>query len=202
MLLRYGPQMNLNMCTRNLAAVPFAVAVLVATVATGSGCSSDVIYDEVPSNMVSTRVAPAYVTPARNDFNLDIRLTYPDLDSLRVQSGSTAQVRFTVWAYDALVADVSATPIVTEDFKLRPSSFAYPLRFSSTALDKIEIQSGDPESIRYYVTLFVDVDGDGVSCNGDLRPDRTISRPQFYTLNDTDNAVELALKAVQGEVCN
>jgi len=194
--------MILSTYIKNLAAAPLATVALVAITAAGSGCSSDVIYDEVPSNMVATQAAPTYAIPERSDYNLDIRLAHPDINRLRARAGETPQVRFTVWAYDELVADVSATSIVTEEFKLRPAAFGYPLRFASTALDAIEIKSGDPESIRYYITLFVDVDGDGVSCNGDLRPDRAISRPQFYTLEDTDNALELTLKAVQGEVCN
>jgi len=194
--------MILKPYTNKLAASPSAFLALVAIAVAGSGCSSDVIYDEVPSNMVATQAAPTYAIPERNDYNLDIRLTHPDIDRLRAQAGAVPQVRFTVWAYDELVADVSATSIVTENFNLRPASFEYPLRFASTALDAIEIKSGDPESIRYYVTLFVDVDGDGVSCNGDLRPDRAISRPQFYTLQNTDSTLELTLKAVQGEVCN
>jgi len=144
--------------------------------------------------------APSPTPPSVSDYNLEFRLVSDQLDDLLVVEPRPT-VSYTLWAYDQLVADVSATEIKVVEFELRPQAASYLLQFNKEDLEAIELKSDVQDAVRYYVTMNVDVDGDGVSCNGDFRQNLDVARPEFFPLSRTvvDQVIEVA--EISGEVC-
>jgi len=144
--------------------------------------------------------APSPTPPSVSDYNLEFRLVSDQLDDLLVVEPRPT-VSYTLWAYDQLVADVSATEIKVVEFELRPQAAPYLLQFNKEDLEAIELKSDVQDAVRYYVTMNVDVDGDGVSCNGDFRQNLDVARPEFFPLSRTvvDQVIEVA--EISGEVC-
>ena len=55
---------------------------------------------------------------------------------------------------------------------------------------------------RYYISLDIDVDGDGETCNGDFRQNLEVARPEFFPLTRTDVEQVIEIAEISGEVCN
>jgi len=142
-----------------------------------------------------------YPVPETADYNLELQLKSELIDVLMQSANGVAKVQFTVWAYDELAADVSATQIAVDEFTLRPQSVSYPLRFNKEAFEMIEFRSGNEDALKYYVTLNVDTNGDGAVCDGDLRQDFSNVRPEFFSVNDTEINRAIEIHEVTGEAC-
>ena len=143
-----------------------------------------------------------YSVPPPADYNLEFGLSSDQIDTVLSRANPLPMVRFTIWAYDQIAADVSATKIKVEEFPLRPQSVSYPLRFNREDLQAIEIQSDRQDEVRYYISLDVDVDGDGETCNGDFRQNLEVARPEFFPLTRTDVEQVIEIAEISGEVCN
>jgi len=142
-----------------------------------------------------------YEVPEVADYNIDITLRDDLIDNKLIMLESLPKVVFTVWGFDELVADVSASEILKSEFPLRPQSVPYPLRFDASELQSIEFQSGQPDAIKYYVTFGVDVDGDGSICNGDFRQDYNLSRPERFPVSLSKVSQSIEIIEVNGEIC-
>ena len=173
--------------------------VVIGVLFTCFACSSDGRFQAAPESVLLPSVDTYPVVP-RADFNLEVRLSGDGLDEV-LFSSPDARALFTVWAYDELVADGSATEILTSEYLLRPQDVDYSVRFNREDLARIEYQSGVEEAIRYYLTAEVDVDANGEICDGDMRQDLGFSRPAFYPTSTTDAEIEVSLAEVFGEPC-
>ncbi len=143
-----------------------------------------------------------YPVPSDADFKVDLTLTNNTINTQLMTLQDLPQVTFTIWGYDGLAADVSATRIKVASFDLRPQSVPYYLRFSDSDLQSIEYQSGSTDSLRYYITMGVDVDGDGQICNGDLRQNYALSQPERFPVTQTEVVREIQVSEVSGEICS
>lgn len=167
-----------------------------------SGAKSGLIEGDALTEPAGPLQVVEYPVPELADYNLDIRLLNDQIDTVLMRTDPLPSVGFTIWAYDEMAADASATKITVEEFALRPQSVAYPLRFNRDDLQAIELLSDNDEAVRYYMTLVVDVNRDGVVCNGDFRQDFSNSGPEFYSLDQTaiDRQIEIAV--VEQEDCD
>lgn len=183
---------------RITATLFFAVmAVCVTACATGSKSAVD--------NSAGTPVLPStqdYPVPDAADFNVDLTLVNVAIDSQLLAMQDSPQVTFTVWGYDELAADTSASSLLVSSYDLRPQSVPYYLRFSESDLQSIEYQSGSANSLRFYITMNVDVDGDGQICNGDFRQDYSISPPERFPVTEKVVIREVPIAEVAGEICS
>jgi len=143
----------------------------------------------------------AVVPPQQADYNVDLKLSNESIDTALMLLNERPRVVFTVWGYDELAADVSATEIKVIDYEIRPQSVPYYVRFAESELRQIEYQSGSTDSLRYYITMAVDVDSDGQICNGDFRQDYTLSRPERFTVEQAALVREISLSEISGEIC-
>ena len=142
-----------------------------------------------------------YRVPQQADYNVDLKLSNESIDTALMLLNERPRVVFTVWGYDELAADVSATEIKVIDYEIRPQSVPYYVRFAESELRQIEYQSGSTDSLRYYITMAVDVDSDGQICNGDFRQDYTLSRPERFTVEQAALVREISLSEISGEIC-
>ena len=142
-----------------------------------------------------------YSVPEAADYNVDLTLRNDVIDNQLMTAPELPKVIFTVWGFDELAADVSATELKVSEFELRPQSVPYYLRFNASKLQLIEFQSGSNENLKYYVTLGVDMDGDGKFCNGDYRQDYSLARPERFKITQTDIAREIPVSEISGEIC-
>ena len=143
-----------------------------------------------------------YPVPQQADYNVDLMLSNESIDTQLMLLDERPRVVFTVWGYDELAADVSASEIKVIGYELRPQSVPYYVRFAESELRQIEYQSGSTDSLRYYITMGVDVDSDGQICNGDFRQDYTLLRPERFTVAQAALAREIPLSEVSGEICD
>lgn len=170
-----------------------------------SGCAGKGLVAEDESAKETAFILPTpadYEVAEAAEYNVDITLRHDLIDNKLMKSESLPSVTFTVWGFDELVADVSASEILKSEFALRPQSVPYPLRFSATDFQSIELQSGQPDAIKYYVTFGVDVDGDDVVCNGDFRQDYSLSRPERFPVTLSNVSQNIEIVEVQGEICS
>ena len=167
------------------------------------GCGSS----DKTSALVQTAAAKSlptiedYRVPQQADYNVDLKLSNESIDTALMLLNERPRVVFTVWGYDELAADVSATEIKVIDYEIRPQSVPYYVRFAESELRQIEYQSGSTDSLRYYITMVVDVDSDGQICNGDFRQDYTLSRPERFTVEQAALVREISLSEISGEIC-
>ena len=167
------------------------------------GCGSN----DKTSALVQTAAAKSlptiedYRVPQQADYNVDLKLSNESIDTVLMLLNERPRVVFTVWGYDELAADVSATEIKVIDYEIRPQSVPYYVRFAESELRQIEYQSGSTDSLRYYITMAVDVDSDGQICNGDFRQDYTLSRPERFTVEQAALVREISLSEISGEIC-
>ncbi len=167
------------------------------------GCGSS----DKTSALVQTAAAKSlptiedYRVPQQADYNVDLKLSNESIDTALMLLNERPRVVFTVWGYDELAADVSATEIKVIDYEIRPQSVPYYVRFAESELRQIEYQSGSTDSLRYYITMAVDVDSDGQICNGDFRQDYTLSRPERFTVEQAALVREISLSEISGEIC-
>jgi len=167
------------------------------------GCGSS----DKTSALVQTAAAKSlptiedYRVPQQADYNVDLKLSNESIDTALMLLNERPRVVFTVWGYDELEADVSATEIKVIDYEIRPQSVPYYVRFAESELRQIEYQSGSTDSLRYYITMAVDVDSDGQICNGDFRQDYTLSRPERFTVEQAALVREISLSEISGEIC-
>ena len=167
------------------------------------GCGSS----DKTSALVQTAAAKSlptiedYRVPQQADYNVDLKLSNESIDTVLMLLNERPRVVFTVWGYDELAADVSATEIKVIDYEIRPQSVPYYVRFAESELRQIEYQSGSTDSLRYYITMAVDVDSDGQICNGDFRQDYTLSRPERFTVEQAALVREISLSEISGEIC-
>lgn len=143
-----------------------------------------------------------YPVPSDADFKVDLTLTNDAINTQLMAMQDLPKVTFTIWGYDELAADVSATSIKVASFDLRPQSVPYYLRFSDSDIQSIEYQSGSTDSLRYYITMGIDVDGDGQICNGDLRQNYAVSQPERFPVTQTKVVREIQVSEVSGEICS
>ncbi len=115
------------------------------------------------------------------------------LVGLPADVGCDARVRATVFGYDMFVADVSATALL-EVVATVPGNGALTLNLDATDFARIEFQSGGPDALGYYVSLFVDVDANGVECEPDLSQDFSASPMAFHNQRDTGVALDITLR--------
>ena len=167
-----------------------------------TACTSGTKDNSPEPEPVPTPEIVEYSVPPPADYNLELGLSSDQIDSVLTKTDPLPIVRFTIWAYDQIVADVAATKIKVEEFPLRPQAISYPLRFNREDLQAIEIQSDTQDEVRYYISLDIDVDGDGESCNGDFRQDLSVARPEFFPLTRTDIEQVIEIAEISGEVCN
>lgn len=169
-----------------------------------NGCSAGkngLIQEDAKSEAPVLPKVEDYPVPELGDYNLDIRLANEQIDSALMLMEPLPLVRFTIWAYDEMAADAAATKIKLEEFALRPQAVAYPLRFNHDDLQAIELLSNNDEAVRYYMSLEVDIDRDGIACNGDLRQDFSVSGPEFYSLSQATVDREITIAAIEKEDC-
>jgi len=176
--------------------------VLCAACVSITACASGAKDSSPDPEPVSEPEVIEYTVPPPADFNLELSLSSDQIDSELAETDPLPMVRFTIWAYDQIVADVAATKIKVEEFPLRPQAVSYPLRFNREDLQAIEIQSDTQDQVRYYISLDIDVDGDGESCNGDYRQDLSVARPEFFPLSRTEVEQVIEIAEISGEVCN
>lgn len=184
---------------------PFSLNTFIAVgLVAGTGCSgpSAQVDDDVLEQAFLLPAADSYPLPPADDYNVDLTLRNESIDQPLMTQRALPQVIFTVWGYDELVADVSATQVKVDEFPLRPESIPYYIRFSNTDLQSVEFRSGQENFMKYYITVAVDVDGDGKICNGDFRQDYTQSRPERYPLSQNEISGEIAISEVSGEICS
>lgn len=156
---------------------------------------------DAESATVSQRAEVEYPLPPPADYHVDLSLVSDQIDSRLWVNESLPLVRFTVWGFDELAADVSATKIAGAEYDLRPELNAYPLRFDAMDFKAIEFQSGSPEALKYYITLEVDVDRDGKACNGDYRQNFNVTRQVFFSTDRTMVERSIEIAEIQGEEC-
>ena len=179
--------------------ITVVLSVLLISACAGKGQLAD---DEtVAQEAFKLPTSADYEVPEDADYNIDITLRSDLIDNKLIMLDSLPSVVFTVWGFDELVADVSASEISSSEFPLRPQSVPYPLRFSASDFEAIEFQTGQSEAMKFYVTFGIDVDGDGSVCNGDFRQDYNVSRPERFpvTLSNVSQAIEII--EVSGEIC-
>jgi len=187
----------MNHFSKNIVVVlPF----LVISACAGKGQLAD---DEaVAEEPFVLPTAADYEAPEGADYNVDIALRSDLIDNQLMKLESLPNVVFTVWGFDELVADVSASEIFSSEFPLRPQSVPYPLRFSASDFESIEFQSGQPEAVKYYITFGIDVDGDGNVCNGDFRQNYNVSRPERFPVTLANISQDIEIIEVSGEICS
>lgn len=190
--------MNFN--NKSTVALPITVAVSLVGVAGAmlAGCAtveSDVSAAPLPG-------IEDFPPPAAADYNVNLKLGNELIDNRLMSLESPPKVTFTVWGFDELAADVSATELKVSEFELRPQSVPYFLRFGEADLQLIEFRSGDADSLKYYITMGVDVDGDGRICNGDFRQDYSLSQPERFSVNETEVDREIRISEINGEICS
>ena len=186
----------MNLLSKSLAVV---LSVLLVSACAGKGWLAD---DEtVAQEAFILPTSADYEAPEDADYNVDISLRSDLIDNKLIMLESLPSVVFTVWGFDELVADVSASEISSSEFPLRPQSVPYPLRFSASDFEAIEFQTGRPEAMKYYITFGIDVDGDGSVCNGDFRQDYSVSRPERFPVTLSSVSQDIEIIEVSGEIC-
>ncbi len=179
------------------------IAVLFSTCLLVSACAGKgpVVEDESAAALAVLPTSADYEVPEVADYNFDITLRNNAIDDKLMLRETLPNVMFTVWGFDELAADVSATEIFTSEFPLRPQSVFYPLRFNASDFQLIEFQSGRPEALKYYVTFGIDVDEDRKVCNGDFRQDYSVSRPERFPATNSNVSRSYEVIEVIGEIC-
>ena len=66
-----------------------------------------------------------YPVPQQADYNVDLMLSNESIDTQLMLLDERPRVVFTVWGYDELAADVSASEIKVIGYELRPQSVPY-----------------------------------------------------------------------------
>ena len=182
-----------------VASMLVACVALSACVSTSSTGGSAIV--EVSASPAELLTAEDFPEPDTADFNAALTLVSDDINNRLIGQQTPANVIFTVWGFDELAADASATKLKESAFDVRPQSVPYFLRFDKSDIDSIEFQSGQPDSIKYYITVGVDVDADGIICNGDYRQDYAVTPPERFAVTQTDVQREASISEISGEIC-
>jgi hypothetical protein len=82
---------------------------------------------------------------------------------------ANAKVHITLWGFDRGVADAPSTRLSTFEGPITEVPTKVEMQIPIERDRHVSPSSGDPANLCYYVTLAVDVDGDGQICAGDLR---------------------------------
>ncbi len=177
----------------------FATLSVCALLLTGCDSSSSGIEDVsvmVQGNQCSFLLASVDEPVA--DYHIDLVLAFERSGCLPRE----ATIRAIVFGFDNLIADASATALIDVELAARAPGEIYSLRFAADAFDRIEFQSGATDALGFYVNLTVDINGDGIICNGDFRQDFDRSRLQFFDLSNQRINHELYITVIDNLPCS
>jgi len=115
--------------------------------------------------------------------------------------GAAAKARISLWAYDSTIADQADTLLAVANTSVNALPSAVSMSVPDDAEGRVTPNSGASTRLCYYVSVVIDVDGDGQICPGDLRVDYDrASFRQTCTIDEMEKVFFMKLLAA-GEAC-